>query len=106
MAEEEPNLTQGDNTAAFGQHLLRISLNDPDDVLVGHSISKCEIRFSCGLVKSFQNPEFPLVIDLTEQESQKLLVGDNTAVMAVWDELGRKVTPKGGQVIKVGARKV
>lgn len=106
MAEIEPNLTQGDNTAAFGQHLLRITLNDPDGLLEHHSISKCEIRFACGLVKSFLNPVFPLVVDLTEQESQRMLVGNNTAVMAVWDEMGRKVTPKGGQLIVVGARKV
>lgn len=106
MAEEEPNLIQGDNTAAFGQHLLRITLNDPDGLLEHHSISKCEIRFACGLVKSYTNPTFPLLIDLTEQESQRMLVGNNTAVLAVWDELGRKVTPKGGQLIIVGARKV
>ena len=103
---EDTNLTQGDNTQAFGQHLLRITLSDPDNLLQNHSISKAEIRFACGLVKTFENPVFPLIVDLTEQESQRMLVGNNTAVMAVWDELGRKVTPKGAQVINVGARKV
>lgn len=106
MAEQEDNLIQGDNTQAFGQHLLRISLLDPDGILEIHSISKAEIRFACGIIKSFDKPTFPLLVDLTEQESQMLLVGNNTASLAVWDELGRKVTPKGGQIIKVGARKV
>ena len=106
MAHEEENLIQGDNTAAFGQHLMRITLNDPDGLLVNHSISKCEIRFACGLVKKYEKPKFPLVIDLTEDESQKMLVGNNTATIAIWDELGRKATPKGAQVIVVGARKV
>lgn len=104
--EETENMIQGDNTAAFGQHLMRINLLDPDGLLVNHSISKCEIRFACGVKKSYQNPTFPLVIDLTEEESQKMLVGKNTATIAVWDELGRKVTPKGSQVLVVGARKV
>lgn len=103
---EENNLIQGDNTEAFGQHLMRVYLNDPDGVLVGHSISLAEIRFACGLKKSYKNPQFPLTIDLTEEESNKMLVGKNTATLAVWDEKGRKVTPKGGQEIKVGARKV
>lgn len=103
---QQTNLTQGDNTRAFGQHLLRISLRDPDGILERHSISKAEIRFACGLIKSFDKPTFPLLVDLTEEESQRLLVGDNTASLAVWDEEGRKVTPEGGQIIKVGARKV
>lgn len=107
MAEEqETNVTQGDNTAAFGQHLLRLLLRDPDGLLENHSISKCEVRFACGVIKRYENPTFPLTIDLTESESARLLVGDNTASLAVWDELGRKVTPEGGQIIKVGARKV
>lgn len=106
MAKEEDNLTLGDNTAAFGQHLMRINLLDPDGLLVGHSISRCEIRFACGLKKTYENPKFPLVIDLTEEESQKMLVGNNKASMAVWDEKGRKATPKGSQVLVVGARKV
>lgn len=104
--EQEDNLTQGDNTAAFGQHLMSVILNDPDNILEGHSISKAEIRFACGLKKTYENPVFPLAIDLTEEESNRMLVGGNTASMAVWDELGRKVTPKGGQIITVGARKV
>lgn len=106
MAHEEENLIQGDNTAAFGQHLMRINLRDPDHLLDGHSISKCEIRFACGVKKVYDKPQFPLVVDLTEEESQKMLVGDNTATIAIWDELGRKATPKGAQVIVVGARKV
>lgn len=106
MAEKEVDLIQGDNTQAFGQHLLRINLRDPDNILEGHSISKAEIRFACGLVKTFDKPTFPLLVDLTEQESQRMRVGNNTASLAVWDEKGRKVTPEGGQLIIVGARKV
>lgn len=100
------NLISGDDSRAFGQNLLRITLSDPDGLLNNHSISRCEIRF-CGCVtKVFENPVFPLIVNLTSEESEKLSVGNNTAVMAVWDEDGRKLTPDGGQIIKIGARKV
>ena len=103
---QDPNLIRGDDSQAFGQNLLRITLSDPDHLLDTHSISKCEIRFNGCVTKVFENPEFPLVINLTSEESDKLSVGNNTAVMAVWDEDGRKLTPKGGQIINIGAKKV
>lgn len=103
---QEPNLIRGDDSRAFGQNLLRITLSDPDHLLDTHSISRCEIRFSGCMTKTFLNPEFPLIINLTSEESEKLAVGNNTAVMAVWDEDGRKLTPEGGQIINIGARKV
>jgi len=102
----DTNLIKGDDSQAFGQNLLRITLSDPDGLLENHSISKCEIRFNGCVTKTFLNPEFPLIINLTSEESNKLSVGNNTAVMAVWDEDGRKLTPKGGQIINIGAKKV
>lgn len=102
----DSNLIRGDDSQAFGQNLLRINLSDPDGLLNTHSISKCEIRFNGCVAKTFSNPEFPLIINLTSEESEKLSVGNNTAVMAVWDEDGRKLTPKGGQIIVIGAKKV
>ena len=102
----DTNLIKGDDSQAFGQNLLRITLSDPDGLLVNHSISKCEIRFNGCVTKTFENPQFPLVINLTSEESNKLSVGKNTAVMAVWDEDGRKLTPEGGQIIVIGAKKV
>ena len=102
----DSNLIRGDSSSAFGQTLLRITLSDPDGLLEHHSISKCEIRF-CGCVtKTILNPEFPLLINLTSEESDKLSVGGNTAVMAVWDENGQKLTTKGGQIINIGAKRV
>ena len=106
MTEQTPNLIRGDDSQAFGQNLLRITLSDPDHLLDTHSISKCEIKFGGCVTKTFLNPVFPLVINLTSAESEKLDVGNNTAVMAVWDEDGRKLTPEGGQIINIGAKKV
>ena len=103
---EKTNLIRGDDSKAFGQNLIRITLSDPDGLLEQHSISKCEIRFSGCVTKTYQNPEFPLLVNLTSEESKKLQAGNNTAVLAVWDELGRKLTAEGGQVIVIGAQKV
>jgi len=102
----ESNLIRGDSSTAFGQNLLRITLSDPDGLLNNHSISKCEIRFNGCVTKTILNPEFPLVINLTSEESEKLSVGGNNAVMAVWDENGQKLTTKGGQIINIGAKRV
>lgn len=102
----DSNLIKGDDSQAFGQNLLRITLSDPDGLLNNHRISRCEIRFSGCVAKVFENPVFPLIVNLTSEESERLSVGNNTAVMAVWDEDGRKLTPEGGQIIKIGARKV
>ena len=102
----DSNLIRGDSSTAFGQNLLRINLSDPDGLLVGHSISKCEIRFNGCVTKIIENPVFPLIINLTSEESDKLSVGKNTAVMAVWDENGQKLTAKGGQIISIGAKRV
>ena len=100
------NFRRGDDSKAFGQNLLRINLSDPDGLLVNHSVSKAEIRFNPNVTKVYENPTFPLVVNLTSEESSNLSVGDNYAVMALWDEEGRKLTPEGGKIIKIGERKV
>ena len=103
---DNANLIRGDSSTAFGQNLIRITLSDPDGLLEHHSISKCEIRFNGCLTKTFMNPQFPLLVNLTSEESNKLSTGNNTAVMAVWDENGEKLTTKGGQILDIGAKKV
>lgn len=102
----DTNLIQGDNSAAFGQSLLRITLKDDSGLLNNHSISRCEIRFSGCMTKTINNPHFPLIINLTSEESSKLMAGNNKAYLAVWDEKGQKLTAEGGQVINIGAKKV
>ena len=103
---DDVNLIRGDDSQAFGQNLLRINLQDPDGLLVNHSISKAEIRFNPSVAKVYENPVFPLLVNLTSEESGNLSVGDNYAVMKLWDELGRPLTPEGGKIIKIGERKV
>ena len=103
---EDTNLIRGDDSQAFGQNLIRITLSDPDGLLEHHSISKCEIRFNGCLTKTIDKPTFPLLINLTSEESKKLTVGNNTAALAVWDEDGRKLTAEGGQIVVAGGQRV
>ena len=78
------NITRGDNTAAFGGTFLTISLNNT----TGLAISRAE--FACGAIRlSFENPVFPLTINLTEEQTSQLCC-KNDCFLAVWDEEGRK----------------
>jgi len=103
---DDVNLIRGDSSTAFGQNLMRITLSDPDGLLNNHTISKCEVRFHCGVIKQFEKPTFPLLVNLTSEESDRLSVGNNTASLALWDENGQKLTAKGGKIIVIGAKKV
>ena len=94
------NITCGDNTAAFGGRFLRISLNNE----TGLAISKAV--FACGSVRiEFKNPVFPLIVNLTEEQSSKLNC-NNTCYLAVWDEDGRKRTCEGSLNFNTNPRKV
>ncbi len=80
---------RGDNTGAFDQTFLTINLNNPSNKV----ISKAEFR--CGTVlKTFNNPQFPLKINLNEEETEKLTY-QNYGYLCVYDEQGRKKTVKG-----------
>ena len=82
-------LYKGDDTNAFNNKFLTIDLEGIENV----TISKAE--FKCGtILKTFENPTFPLQIDLNCEETKKLL-RTNCCYLAVYDELGRKRTCKG-----------
>ena len=94
------NITRGDNTAAFGGTFLTISLNNT----TGLAISKAE--FACGAIRlSFENPVFPLTINLTEEQTSQLCC-KNDCFLAVWDSEGRKRTCEGTLTFPTDPRKV
>lgn len=94
------NITRGDNTAAFGGRFLTISLQND----TGLYISRAE--FACGCLRiSFDNPQFPLQINLDEKQTSQLC-GENTCYLAVWDEDGRKRTCEGKLTFATNPRKV
>jgi len=93
---------QGDNTAAFGGNFLTINISSESEPIP--TITRAEIKIGC-ICKSFNNPTFPLTINLTEEETAKLS-STNMAYMAVWDIDGRKKTCQGSITIKTSSRRV
>lgn len=80
---------KGDNTGAFGNNFITINLDNP----LGFTISKA--IFVCGCIqKIFENPTFPLVINLTSEET-KTLKPSNICYLVVFDSDGRQKTCKG-----------
>lgn len=94
---------QGDNTAAFGGVFLTINISTPEG-LEPPPITKAELKIGC-ICKNFINPDFPLIVNLTEDESGKLQAS-NTAYLAVWDSEGRKKTCQGKITFATKARRV
>lgn len=93
---------QGDNTAAFGGSFLTINVSTESEVIP--TITKAELKIGY-ICKTFENPTFPLTVDLTEEETLKLQAV-NTAYLAVWDNEGRKKTCQGKITFKTEPRRV
>lgn len=96
------NITCGDNTAAFGNNFLTISLDNQS----GEPIVVTKAVFACGPIRiEFTEPEFPLKVNLTEEQTSQLSC-KNTCYLAVWDEEGRKLTCEGTLIFNTNPRKV
>lgn len=93
---------QGDNTAAFGGSFLTINVSTESEVMP--TITKAELKIGY-ISKTFENPAFPLTVDLTEEETIKLQAV-NTAYLAVWDNEDRKKTCQGKITFKTEPRRV
>lgn len=88
------SIYMGDNTGAFGNSFITINLENP----LGYTISKAV--FVCGCFKkTFENPQFPLVINFTSAETANLRTV-NTCYLVVYDEQGRQKTCKGTLTFK------
>lgn len=80
---------KGDNTGAFGNNFITINLDNP----LGFTVSR--VIFVCGCIqKTFNNPEFPIVINLTSEET-KTLKPSNVCYLVAYDSEGRQKTCKG-----------
>lgn len=85
---------KGDNTGAFGNSFITINLDNPN----GYEISK--VIFACGCIqKTYNNPEFPIVINLTSEETSKLNAS-NVCYLVAFDSEGRQKTCKGTLTFK------
>ena len=93
-------ITQGDSTSAFGNKFLEVNLVVPS----GQTVSKAV--FVCGAVSiEYQNPVFPLLINLTSEQTSELKCGKNTGYLVVYDSNGQKRTCEGSVEFIVNPRK-
>lgn len=82
-------LFRGDDSNAFGSSFITINLANSITVTITKAI------FQCGVIKKiFNNPVFPLSIELTALETKELKA-TNTCYLAVWDENNKKRTCEG-----------
>lgn len=94
------SIYRGDDTGAFDGKFLQINLNNLSEKV----ITKAEFR--CGAIfKVFENPLFPIDINLTSEETLKLQ-DENSAFLAIYDEQGRKKTIMSDIVFKTKGRVV
>lgn len=80
---------KGDDTGAFDQHFIKIDITNPHD----YAITK--VVFQCGPIqKVYSNPTFPIYVDFTHNESQRLYQ-DSKCYLQVFDSKGRRQTCEG-----------
>lgn len=81
---------KGDDTGAFGATFLTVNANIP----TGYNVSKAEIKIGILDPIIINNPDFPLSINLTSEQTA-LLMDKNSIYMAVYDDNNLKKTCKG-----------
>lgn len=91
---------RGDDTNAFGDSFITINLTTESEVTITKAVFK-----SGKVLKEFENPTFPLQIDLTAEETTKL-DPENRAFLAVYDENGLKRTCEGSLVFNTLPQRV
>ncbi len=80
---------KSDDTGAFGNSFITINLDNPNEYIVQRVV------FVCGCItKTFENPTFPIVINLTSEETKKLKPS-NVCYLVAYDSEGRQKTCKG-----------
>lgn len=90
MTCNENAIFRGDDTDAFGQNWLTINAVIP----TGWVIAKADVKIGDLPIKTFNNPVFPLSINLTNIETIQLSQKNNI-YMKVYDTQGRGMTCQG-----------
>lgn len=92
---------KGDDTDAFGFSFLTINLENPDN----YTILKAEVRIGV-IIKTFNNPVFPLEISLNKAETEQLNEYNNKCYMAIYDTDNKKYTCEGTLSFKASPKVV
>lgn len=94
---------RGDDTSSFGQDWLEIDAQFPDDTWA-ERITEAHFKVGNLPVMIFENPQFPITVNLTSAQTS-LLKDVNNCYLAVFDENGLKQTCE-GQLTFTSRRKV
>ena len=84
---------RGDSTSSFSQNFLEIYAEFPDDTWA-ERVTMAQFKIENLPVMTFENPVFPLKINLTSAQTA-LLKDVNNCYLAVYDENGLKQTCEG-----------
>lgn len=92
---QEKTIYRGDDTEFGGENLLKIHINNPNNI----ELLKAEFKIGC-IKKEFVAP-LPeiIIVNLSAEETEKLK-DIQTGHIAVWDKKGKKRTAEGGVIIK------
>ena len=82
-----------DDTNAFSRNFIEIHAEFPDDTWADR-VSKAEFKVANLPVMTFEDPVFPITINLSSEQTA-LLKDTNNCYLAVYDENGLKVTCEG-----------
>lgn len=99
---------KGDDTSAFGGLLMRINLRTSEPLTITKAAVSINVEDDFAgnsITKYYENPTWPLDVNLDSVETRKLRP-INHAYLAVWDEFGRKRTPKGHLTFDAQGRRV
>lgn len=78
---------KGDNTGAFGNKFITIKLKNPKEYVI--TKAQPVVNGGCPYIEPVVNPEFPLVVNFTSEQTEKLR-STNVCNLVVWDEQDRE----------------
>ena len=88
---------KGDDTDAFDSTKITIKLKGADSIQISKAI------FRCGNIqKSYTRPVFPLVVNFTSQETERMW-DENECYLQIFDTKGRRQTCRGDLTIRTQA---
>ena len=83
------NIIAGDNTKAYNKNFIEIDIENPNNVEVS------KVIFVTGCInKSFKNPQFPIYVNFTSEETSKMPY-INVGYLVSYDSHGRQETCDG-----------
>ena len=92
MTENITYIYKGDDTGAFGNNFITITLTNEME----YTITKAQFVVNDGVpyCEPVENPTFPMVVNFTSEQTEQMKA-TNVGRLWVWDEENQKKTCKG-----------